>query len=58
MPVQITIRNVPEEVRDALAGSAARQHQSMQALGGRQKEGRVRLSLSVGLGEVRLDQSL
>ena len=31
MPVQITIRNVPEEVRDALAVRAARQHQSMQA---------------------------
>ena len=31
MPVQITIRDVPEEVRDALAVRAARQHQSMQA---------------------------
>ena len=30
MPVQITIRNVPEEVRDALATRAARQRQSMQ----------------------------
>ena len=31
MPVQITIRDIPEEVRDALAVRAARQHQSMQA---------------------------
>ncbi|MYK40658.1 MAG: hypothetical protein F4049_10615 [Gemmatimonadetes bacterium] len=31
MPVQITIRDVPEEVRDALAVRAARQRQSMQA---------------------------
>ena len=30
MAVQITIRNVPEEVRDALAMRAARQRQSMQ----------------------------
>ena len=30
MPVQITIRNVPEEVRDELAARAARQRQSMQ----------------------------
>lgn len=30
MPVQITIRNVPEAVRDALAVRAARQRQSMQ----------------------------
>ena len=30
MSVQITIRNVPEEVRDALAVRAARQRQSMQ----------------------------
>ena len=30
MPVQITIRDVPEEVRDALAIRAARQRQSMQ----------------------------
>ena len=30
MPVQITIRGVPEEVRDELALRAARQHQSMQ----------------------------
>lgn len=30
MPVQITIRNVPEEIRDALAIRAARQRQSMQ----------------------------
>jgi plasmid stability protein len=30
MPVQITIRGVPEEVRDRLAARAARQHQSMQ----------------------------
>ena len=30
MTVQITIRNIPEEVRDALAVRAARQRQSMQ----------------------------
>ena len=30
MPIQITIRNVPEEVRDELASRAALQHQSMQ----------------------------
>ena len=30
MPVQITIRNVPEEVRDVLKVRAARQRQSMQ----------------------------
>ncbi|MYC93813.1 MAG: hypothetical protein F4X14_02485 [Caldilineaceae bacterium SB0661_bin_32] len=30
MPVQITIRNVPEEVRDELAKRAALQGQSMQ----------------------------
>ena len=30
MSVQITIRNVPEEVRDELASRAASQHQSMQ----------------------------
>ena len=31
MPVHITIRNVPEEVRDELAARAARRGQSMQA---------------------------
>ena len=30
MPVQITIRNVPEEVRDELASRAALKRQSMQ----------------------------
>ena len=30
MAVQITIRDVPEEVRDELASRAARQHKSMQ----------------------------
>jgi len=30
MPVQVTIRNVPEEVRDELASRAALQHKSMQ----------------------------
>ena len=30
MSVQITIRNIPEEVRDALAVRAAQRHQSMQ----------------------------
>ena len=30
MPVQITIRGVPEEIRDELAVRAALQHQSMQ----------------------------
>ena len=31
MPVQITIRNVPDEVRDVFATRAARKRQSMQA---------------------------
>lgn len=30
MPVQITIRNVPEDIRDELAARAALKHQSMQ----------------------------
>lgn len=30
MPIQITIRNVPQEVRDELAARAALQHKSMQ----------------------------
>lgn len=30
MPIQITIRNVPENVRDELAARAAKQHKSMQ----------------------------
>ena len=30
MPIQLTIRNVPEKVRDELASRAALQHQSMQ----------------------------
>lgn len=30
MPVQITIRDVPEEVRDELASRAARERKSMQ----------------------------
>jgi hypothetical protein len=30
MSVQVTIRNVPEEVRDELASRAALQHKSMQ----------------------------
>ena len=30
MPVRITIRDVPEEVRNKLAARAARRHQSMQ----------------------------
>ena len=30
MPVQITIRNVPEQVRDTLKARAARQHRSME----------------------------
>jgi plasmid stability protein len=30
MSIQITIRNVPEEVRDKLASRAALRHQSMQ----------------------------
>ncbi len=30
MPVQITIRGVPEKVRDEIAARAALQHQSMQ----------------------------
>jgi plasmid stability protein len=38
MSVQITIRNVPEEVRDALAIRAARQRQSMQGFMRRELE--------------------
>lgn len=30
MGIQITIRNVPEDVRDELAARAAKQHKSMQ----------------------------
>ncbi len=30
MPIQLTIRNVPEAVRDELASRAALQHKSMQ----------------------------
>ena len=30
MAIQITIRNVPEDVRDELASRAAKQHKSMQ----------------------------
>lgn len=30
MPIQLTIRNVPDEVRDELASRAAQRHQSMQ----------------------------
>lgn len=30
MPIQLTIRNVPEKVRDELASRAALQHKSMQ----------------------------
>lgn len=30
MSVQLTIRNVPDEIRDELASRAARRHQSMQ----------------------------
>ena len=30
MPVQVTIRDVPDAVRDRLAARAARQHQSLQ----------------------------
>lgn len=30
MPVQLTIRNVPDDIRDELASRAAAKHQSMQ----------------------------
>jgi len=30
MPVQVTIRDVPDDIRDELASRAARRHQSMQ----------------------------
>lgn len=54
MPVHITIRNVPEEVRNELAARAARQRMSMQAYL-RGELGRLASRPSVGswLDEVR-----
>ena len=54
MPVQITIRGVPEEVRDELAARAALQRRSMQAFLRSELE-RIasRPSIDVWLEEVR-----
>lgn len=54
MPVQITIRNVPEEVRDELAVRAAQQRQSMQEfLRGELERIASRPSVAVWLRTVR-----
>lgn len=54
MPVQITIRNVPEEVRDELAVRAALQRQSMQEfLRGELERIASRPSAAAWLHEVR-----
>ncbi len=54
MPIQITIRNVPEEVRDELAVRAALQRQSMQAfLRGELERIASRPSAAAWLQEVR-----
>ena len=54
MPVQITIRNVPEEVRDELAVRAALQRQSMQEfLRGELERIASRPSAAAWLQEVR-----
>ena len=54
MPVQITIRDVPEEVRDQLAARAALQRQSMQEfLRGELERIASRPSLSAWLQGVR-----
>ncbi|MXX25384.1 MAG: hypothetical protein F4Z82_08085 [Caldilineaceae bacterium SB0668_bin_21] len=59
MPVKITIRNVPEEVRDELARRAALQGQSMQAFLRRELE-RIasRPSTSAWLQKVRERKAL
>lgn len=54
MPVQITIRNVPEDVRDELAVRAALQRQSMQEfLRGELERIASRPSAAAWLQEVR-----
>jgi plasmid stability protein len=54
MPVQITIRDVPERVRDELAGRAAREHKSMQEyLRGELERLAARPSLDAWLQRVR-----
>lgn len=54
MVVQITIRGVPEEVRDELAARAALKHQSMQEyLRGELERIAARPSLETVLEEVR-----
>ena len=54
MPVQITIRGVPEEVRDELAARAALQRRSMQEfLRGELERIASRPSIDVWLEEVR-----
>ena len=54
MPVQITIRGVPEEVRDELAARAALQRKSMQEfLRGELERIASRPSLDAWLGRVR-----
>ncbi len=54
MAIQITIRNVPEEVRDELASRAALQHQSMQEyLRGELERIASRPSLDTWLNSVR-----
>ena len=54
MAVQITIRGVPEEVRDELAARAALKHQSMQEyLRGELERIAARPSLETVLEEVR-----
>ncbi len=59
MPVQITIRNVPEEVRDELARRAALQGQSMQEfLRGELERIASRPSITAWLQEVRERKAL
>ena len=54
MPVQITIRGVPEEVRDELAARAALQRRSMQEfLRGELERIASRPSIDVWLDEIR-----
>ena len=54
MPVQITIRGVPERVRDELASRAAREHKSMQEyLRGELERLAARPSLDTWLHRVR-----
>lgn len=58
MPVQITIRDVPESVRDELAARAALQHKSMQEfLRGELERIAARPSIDRWLREVRESKS-